>query len=338
MPPLISIVVPAYNAGDKIGSTLGSILAQNYENIEIIVVDDASADNTLDAAKHALRPGTRPYKIIEHEINRGVSAARNTGLDASRGEYVQFFDADDLAEVNFISTLYETASLNKADIAFCGYKKRDALSGEETSFPIALDPARAYKGEEVALTHLSGSFVTFMWTMLLRRDFLISTGIRFWDGCFASEDVEFSLKAFVRCKRPVFSRECLYIYVQHDAMTSRSFVTPEQKLARYAARVEGRLRTAEYMAEHAASPAVIKAARYWLVPLWRQKMFNVLAWRGDRKNFDAELRSPEVRAVLWSSRRAFFREPGVFLKTLWMFAFPGAYYAYRLGHIDYNRN
>jgi glycosyltransferase involved in cell wall biosynthesis len=337
MTPLISVVVPAYNAQDKIASTLESIIAQDYGNIEIIVVNDASTDGTADAARGALSMCARTWRVIEHEENRGECAARNTGMDAAVGEYVQFFDADDLAEVNFISTLYSLASGNNCDIAFCGFKTRTASTGEETAHPIALDQAKEYTGEELAMRHISGRFVTFVWTMLFRREFLFANELRFWDGCLDCGDMEFMMRAMTRCDRVSFTSECLYIYVQHDKMISRSYVTPEQKLIRHDFRTRGRLRVARYMSEHAKSPAIADGARYMLTPLYHLKMFTVYAWNEDRAAFDKALASKDVRSALWSSRRVFFKEPGIFLKSLWLFAFPNMYYEYRRRHIDYDR-
>jgi glycosyltransferase involved in cell wall biosynthesis len=258
-------------------------------------------------------------------------------MDAAAGEYIQFFDADDLAEKNFLSTLYKTASENGADIAFCGYRTLDAETGEETPFHNGLDPTRSYAGDELALRHISGGFVTFNPTLLYRRNLLVSNGLRFWEGCVASGDMEFMLRALTSAARVAFSGERLYVYVQHGEMISNSFVTPEKKLTRYAFRVEGRLRAAKHMAEHAKTPSVARAARDWLVPLWQQKMFNVYSWRGDKKSFDDALRSPEVRSNLLAARGSFFKDPGLSLKILALLALPGVYYEYRSRHIDYSR-
>ena len=105
--PLISIIIPVYNGEKHIEKTLKSIIAQDYENIEIILVDDVSKDNTIKIAKKILEDGTKKFKIVERSQNGGQCAARNTGYNAANGEYIIFFDHDDLAEKNFVSSLYK---------------------------------------------------------------------------------------------------------------------------------------------------------------------------------------------------------------------------------------
>lgn len=92
MKPLVSILIPAYNAGEWIGDTLRSALAQTWENKEIIVVDDGSTDNTLAVARQFETQGVR----VVAQNNQGPSATRNKLLSLSRGDYIQWLDADDL--------------------------------------------------------------------------------------------------------------------------------------------------------------------------------------------------------------------------------------------------
>ena len=86
--PLISVVVPAYNTESRIAYSLESIIAQDYPNLEIIVVNDASTDDTESAARKILESCGRPFSVITHKENRGVSAARNTGIDAMKGGFL----------------------------------------------------------------------------------------------------------------------------------------------------------------------------------------------------------------------------------------------------------
>ena len=91
--PLISIVMPCYQNGATLSRTVGSIKAQTYQNWELIAVDDGSADDTL-AVLQCLALD-EPRMCVIHQENGGVSAARNAGMDAARGEWLFFIDADD---------------------------------------------------------------------------------------------------------------------------------------------------------------------------------------------------------------------------------------------------
>jgi glycosyltransferase involved in cell wall biosynthesis len=95
---LVSIIIPVYNWSNYISASINSALAQTWKNIEIIVVDDGSTDNTLEVAKQFENRGV---KVI-HQSNKGASAARNHGLREAKGQYIQFLDADDLIESNKI--------------------------------------------------------------------------------------------------------------------------------------------------------------------------------------------------------------------------------------------
>lgn len=96
--PLVSICIPAYNAGNYINETLNSVFHQTYENIEVIVVNDGSRDNTLEILKSY--PSTK--LILIDQENKGQCAAANKAFEASSGDYIKFFDADDLMSLDFI--------------------------------------------------------------------------------------------------------------------------------------------------------------------------------------------------------------------------------------------
>ena len=100
--PIISIIIPSYNKENYLGDCLTSCINQTYKEIEIIIVDDFSKDNGLSLADNMLRQSATSYKIIKHEINKGQSAARNTGIRNSSGKYIFFLDADDTIDSNLL--------------------------------------------------------------------------------------------------------------------------------------------------------------------------------------------------------------------------------------------
>jgi len=93
--PLVTVVIPAYNAAEWIAETLKSVLQQTYQHLEVIVVDDGSTDRTVDIAERVLRTEKHRYQILRQE-NRGPSAARNRGWRSGFGSWIQFLDADDI--------------------------------------------------------------------------------------------------------------------------------------------------------------------------------------------------------------------------------------------------
>src|SRR4029077_18109690 len=93
--PLVSVVIPAYNAAEWVAETIESVLHQTYNDLEVIVVNDGSTDRTVDIAEEILRKGRFPYRIVDQE-NSGPSSSRNRGCRTARGTWIQFLDADDL--------------------------------------------------------------------------------------------------------------------------------------------------------------------------------------------------------------------------------------------------
>lgn len=117
--PLVSIIVPVYNVHAYIDACVESLFRQTYMNLEIILVDDGSVDGSAGVCDaYADRDG----KVqVVHQTNGGPSAARNTGLDRARGEYIAFVDGDDVVSPYYIEELYQLLIRHHADIAACAY-------------------------------------------------------------------------------------------------------------------------------------------------------------------------------------------------------------------------
>ncbi|WP_051199903.1 glycosyltransferase [Butyrivibrio sp. FCS006] len=121
--PLVSIVVPIYNVENFLEKCLTSIAGQSYRNIEVIMVDDGSKDNSADIAKKFAVNDDR-FKYY-HQENAGLSAARNTGINNATGEYISFIDSDDWIDSDFVKKLMEAIIAHNADLAVCGYYKEE---------------------------------------------------------------------------------------------------------------------------------------------------------------------------------------------------------------------
>lgn len=118
---LVSIVIPIYNMGDKIKSCLESILNQTYSNIEVILVDDGSTDNSFSVCKNLMESDDRI--LVVHTANQGSGPARNEGIERASGRYIYFPDADDLIEKNTISYLVERMEESCVDLIVFGFRR-----------------------------------------------------------------------------------------------------------------------------------------------------------------------------------------------------------------------
>lgn len=117
---MVSVIVPAYKVEDYLADCLNDILNQDYENIEIIVVDDGSPDRSGEMAMEFARRNSR-IKILRQK-NSGLSEARNSGLKMATGEYITFIDSDDRIAPDYISTLVRTALETGAGISMVGFR------------------------------------------------------------------------------------------------------------------------------------------------------------------------------------------------------------------------
>lgn len=113
--PLVSIIIPVYNAERYLAETITSVLAQTYQNKEIILVDDGSADDSFTVAEKF----TDPCIKILKQVHKGAAAARNLGLQAAKGEYIQFLDADDLLSPDKIEAQVICLAGSDTDLAIC---------------------------------------------------------------------------------------------------------------------------------------------------------------------------------------------------------------------------
>ena len=131
MKDLISVIVPAYNVDKYIEKCLDSILNQSYKNIEVIVIDDGSSDNTFSICQRYCGIDSR-VKLV-HQENSGVSAARNHGLKMCSGTCVLFVDADDWIESSMIEELYDALIIHNADLVVSNYFKDNINSSDTTT-------------------------------------------------------------------------------------------------------------------------------------------------------------------------------------------------------------
>ena len=159
MTSLVSVIIPNYNHAAYVGDAIRSVLRQDYENFEIIVVDDGSTDNSREVIAQF---GSRVRAIWQS--NRGLSAARNAGLKAAGGAYVGLLDADDMYELNFLSTLVPILeSRRDAEAVYCGYRFVDHLNR-----PLPQQEARLIPSDQLYQALVEGNFLVPE-SMLVRR-------------------------------------------------------------------------------------------------------------------------------------------------------------------------
>lgn len=141
---LVSIIMPAYNCGDFIGTTLDSVINQSYKNWEVIVVDDCSNDNTADVVQEYIKKDNR-IKYHKLEKNSGAAVARNKAVDLASGKYMAFLDSDDVWFAEKLTKQIGFMEENDYGFTCTSYTKIDER-GEYLNRTIATQPKRDYDG------------------------------------------------------------------------------------------------------------------------------------------------------------------------------------------------
>ena len=185
----LSIVIPVYRTEYTLGKCLKSVLAQDYPDLEVILVDDGSPDRCPALCDEWATKDPRIQVI--HKENGGLSDARNAGLDIATGEYIVFVDSDDYISPDFISLLLKEIEENDADVAMCSYKETSA-DMEEISFFDADKNVHAFDGErEVYETedllknlydanHVDATYFIVAWNKIYKAS--LWEGVRFPKG------------------------------------------------------------------------------------------------------------------------------------------------------------
>lgn len=214
---MVSIIIPLYNVENYVIDSLKSAFAQTYSDIDFLLVDDCSTDHTMQIVEEYVlnHPRREAVRIIHHDKNLGLSAARNTGLEKACGEYVYFMDSDDEITEDCIENLYQAISDSGADWVMGNIELQGASSQH-----IKKVLERQIEGEEIFLSYLNQEWLEAACNKLLRRTFLIENELTFVSGLL-HEDVLWSYHLAKVSKKVKFIQNKGYIYkVREGSITS----------------------------------------------------------------------------------------------------------------------
>lgn len=205
---LISVIVAAYNIEAYISRCLESLMAQTYQNLEIIVVDDGSKDRTGSICDEFAQRDSRIHII--HQQNMGLSGARNKGLEIAKGSYIGFVDGDDWIEPEMYAAMYYACVHGQAQLACCAYHQIGAVSIQE-SFT---NKQYILSKEETLDTYICDNkpyhIYNSVWSKLFRAD--IVAALEFPVGR-KSEDIMYTTRAMAQISRCIFLDTPYYNYV-----------------------------------------------------------------------------------------------------------------------------
>ena len=227
--PLVSVIVPVYNAERYLRRCIDSILGQTYRNIELILIDDGSKDGS-PAICDAYRDADSRI-IVMHSPNGGVSSARNIGLSLATGAFVSFLDADDYLATDAYEKLIRKAEERDADIVYSD----NALVYEDGLVDYCASSAIGETlHDTIANRLLQETYPGTIWNFLLvRRDLIIRNGLSFEDTFKFGEDFIFCIKSYLAAEAIGKVEEPLYYYFlgnNQSATYSKPDIAPEQDL------------------------------------------------------------------------------------------------------------
>lgn len=306
----VSVIIPVYNCGEYIGNTLNSVIEQEFDGYEIIVINDGSTDNSLDVINQTLKGCGVPYKIITQK-NQGVSVARNHGIDVASGKYLVFIDGDDFVLPNHLSELYT----GKDDFSLIQFAKKDGKNISNSNyFNFDFISTNDFIKKELKMEILFNFF-----QLMYRADIIKENNIRFTPGVVYGEDTEFALKALIYGNMIHVSNEVTYLYVQRSDSAIRTtefrrfdIVEIFEKLATFY-RIHGKNELANLIISSRIPKAIFGNMNYFFYSCYgfdevmyvmkRKDLFTKLSkFRGDKK-FSLKVKlflfNPRLYYKLW---------------------------------------
>ena len=210
--PKVSVILPVYNVGKYLRSSLDSLMNQTLKDIEIICVDDGSTDDSYDILEEYKQKDAR-IKVI-HKGNKGTGAARNDGLRLATGECIGFVDPDDWVKPNMFERLYGLIKEKNLDIAMCMPDGYDEKNGVNAPFPYFVDANfeniiddRVFNWRDLS----PFSYPMCVWNKLYTKELFDKNNIDFTEG-LDFEDHKVIFGTLLTAERMFFIREKLYVY------------------------------------------------------------------------------------------------------------------------------
>ena len=200
MPPIISIIVPIYNAESTIKQCVDSILSLDYKDFELLLIDDGSKDESPIICDEYARKDSRIR--VFHKPNGGVSSARNVGLDNAQGEWVTFIDSDDKISCGYLDDVIE----HKEDMIIKGYKRR---FGKTITEFLSTKDIISYSFPSFVSLYITSSLFRAPWAKFFRKTLI--DNLRFLSDMKIGEDAWFVFNYLARCKTFALSNLGMYI-------------------------------------------------------------------------------------------------------------------------------
>jgi len=233
MQPLVSIIIPIYNVAPYVEQCLQSVIDQTYRNLEMLIVDDCGTDNSMEIVGTIIATCPLSFKILHHDHNRGLSAARNTGIKAATGDYLYFLDSDDWLLPTCIEKMVDCLKSHPdSQMVFSGSlstdkKQRGAADFTKRNLP---DYSNDRDWLQSSMLETNKLGVT-AWNKLIRRDFVLEHDLYFVEGMI-HEDVmwKFQISKYIQTASFYSGNTYMYRIRENSIMDVPEEVQQERQL------------------------------------------------------------------------------------------------------------
>lgn len=223
----ISIIMPVYNVEKFLKKSIQSVINQTFKEFELILIDDGSKDKSGDICDYYSKLDNRI--VVKHTTNKGVSAARNLGLDIARGNYIGFVDSDDIIEKQMFEILYNEIITGKYDIVKCDVKEIKYLSEEYIDYDnnyIQTYDSREIKGnEDIFVLFLKCELSACCYDKLFKKEII---GEKRFKNITVNEDLDFLLQVMPYLNNIKLIYYPFYKYVRRENSITTSFYSQEK--------------------------------------------------------------------------------------------------------------
>ncbi len=237
----VTIGIPVFQVEEFIGRTMESVLSQTYPNIEFLIIDDGSKDNSVEVVRSFMgdHPRGKDIRLLIHESNKGVSETRNHIIEEAQGDYLIFVDSDDMIAPDTISILVNNVRRYNADVAFGSYERIE-LDGERKLFQY---PKLSFSETDSFVNFVYRKYAAFQASAcnyLMRISLVRDNNLRFYKSDFW-EDMVFTLCYATIVKRAVLLPDITYTYLCRENSLSNSHnndIIPKDRIMQYFMAIE----------------------------------------------------------------------------------------------------
>lgn len=219
----LSIIVPVYNAEEYLEKCVASLQNQTVDSVEILIINDGSADSSLDICNR-LALSDKRIKVF-NQSNSGQSKARNVGLDNASGEFITFVDSDDWVDPDFYAKLIDAAERHDADVA-CGSIIRERRHSRKFRIHYTKEECFIFPQEKIDAARVPD--MCYVWNKIYRAEYLNNLKLRFIEGMFF-EDVDFVTRAVYFSNKIVTVPDTFYHYWTNSNSTVKTMRKSDKK-------------------------------------------------------------------------------------------------------------